>query len=180
MCLLPIGQGNLTKLISWTIGIDLEHLTMTIMKFHGKIFFFFQLSSPVGMVSRSRFVAIWLFRDIDTFSELAYDELDQALYSLLGSVALLSFMLFLGPLIFLFNRNIALLGEVIMFLCKITTKSLWFNFPLLQGKPISYTICFEYRYSWLLSTEKWIKYRKSSKNLMSSWANCYHQTSYHH
>ena len=45
-------------------------------------------------------------------SELAYDELDQALYSLLSSVALLAFMLFLGPLIFLFNRNIALLGEV--------------------------------------------------------------------
>ena len=46
------------------------------------------------------------------FSDLAYEELDEALYSLLGSIALLLFMLVLGPLIFVFNRNVALLGEV--------------------------------------------------------------------
>ena len=46
------------------------------------------------------------------FSDLAYEELDAALYSLLGSIALLLFMLVLGPLIFVFNRNVALLGEV--------------------------------------------------------------------
>ena len=51
-------------------------------------------------------------KNIDNFSDLAYEELDEALYSLLGSIALLLFMLVLGPLIFVFNRNVALLGEV--------------------------------------------------------------------
>ena len=45
-------------------------------------------------------------------SDLANEELDEALYSLILSIVLLVFVFLLGPLIFIFNRNIALMGEV--------------------------------------------------------------------
>ena len=48
----------------------------------------------------------------NVYSQLANQELEEALYSLITSIALLLFVLLLGPLIFFFNRNIALMGEV--------------------------------------------------------------------
>ena len=45
-------------------------------------------------------------------SGLANEEFEEALYSLILSIVLLVFVFLLGPLIFMFNRNIALMGEV--------------------------------------------------------------------